>query len=193
MRPRLSPSTTVPSSRNGAPRQRIAPSTSPAATSALIRVEETVSPSTSTRGTTTVSNSGRLLSISGSPLARLPKRKFSPTLTRSAPSRSTRIPLQNSSASIVEKSSSNGTTTSSDTPRPSITSRLTSKCMISFGEASGWMTLSGCGSNVSTVSAPLITCRWPTWTPSKVPIAISRGRRSASCRGVTAMFIGGRD
>ena len=61
--------------------------------------------------------------------------------------------------------------------------------MISFGAASGWMTLSGCGSKVSTVSAPSITLRWPTWTPSKVPIATSRGRGSASGSGVTLMLI----
>ena len=47
-----------PSTMNGAPRQCRAPSMSPAATRARIRVEETVSPSTSTSGTTRVSNSG---------------------------------------------------------------------------------------------------------------------------------------
>ena len=93
---------------------------------------------------------------------------------------------------MVEKWSSKGITTSSSTRRPSITSRLTSNGMISFGVASGWSTLSGCGSKVSTVSAPSITRRWPTWTPSKVPMAISRGRRTASARGVTAMLISGR-
>ena len=66
---------------NGAPRQCIASSMSPAATSARIRVEETVSPSTSTSGTTRVSNSSRAASISGSPFALAPKRKFSPTET----------------------------------------------------------------------------------------------------------------
>ena len=121
----------------------------------------------------------------GRPSPSLPKRKFSPTETRSRPSVSIRIREQNSSASIVENSWSNGITTSSSTPRPSITSRLISNGMISFGAASGWITLSGCGSKVSTVSAPSITWRWPTWTPSKVPIAISRGRCAASGRGVT--------
>ena len=62
--------------------------------------------------------------------------------------------------------------------------------MISFGAASGWITLSGCGSKVSTVSASSITARWPTWTPSKIPIATRRGRRSASGSWVTAMLIG---
>ena len=70
----------------GAPRQRRASSISPAATRARIRVEETVSPSTSTSGTTRVSNSSRAASIFGSPLALAPKRKFSPTETCSAPS-----------------------------------------------------------------------------------------------------------
>ena len=83
---------------------------------------------------------------------------------------------ENSSGAIVENSRSKGITTSSSTPSPSITSRLMSNGMISFGAASGWMTRSGCGSKVSTVSAPSITCRWPTWTPSKVPIASLRGR-----------------
>ena len=43
----------------------------------------------------------------------------------------------NSSAVSFENSLSNGITTSSSTPRPSITSRFTSKGMISFGAASG--------------------------------------------------------
>ena len=44
-------------------------------------LDETVSPSTSTSGTTRVSNSERERSSSASPLAPLPKRKFSPTDT----------------------------------------------------------------------------------------------------------------
>ena len=71
---------------------------SPAATRARIRVEETVSPSTSTSGTTRVSNSARAASIAGSPLALAPKRKFSPTETCSAPSRSISTSSMNSSA-----------------------------------------------------------------------------------------------
>ena len=92
-----------------------------------------------------------------------------------------------SSAVRCANSSSKGITTSSSTPSPSITSRLTSKGMISFGSASGWRTSSGCGSKVRTVSAPSITARWPRWTPSKVPIATWRGRGSASGSGVTSM------
>ena len=55
--------------------------------------------------------------------------------------------------------------------------------MISFGSAAGCRISSGCGSKVRTVSAPSITARWPRWTPSKVPIATSRGRGSASSSG----------
>ena len=65
--------------------------------------------------------------------------------------------------------------TSSSTPSPAIRSRLTGKGLISLGVASGWITDSGCGSNVSTVLEPRITSRWPRWTPSNVPIATLRG------------------
>ena len=61
--------------------------------------------------------------------------------------------------------------------------------MISLGAASGWMIFTGCGSKVSTVSEPSITLRWPTWTPSKVPIATWRGRGSASGSWVTSIVI----
>ena len=66
-----------------------------------------------------------------------------------------------------------------------MTSRLTGNGMISFGAASGWMTESGCGSKVRTVSAPSITSRWPTWTPSKLPIATVRSAALASGSRVT--------
>ena len=62
--------------------------------------------------------------------------------------------------------------------------------MISLGAASGWITESGWGSNVSTVSASPITARWPTWTPSKVPMATFRDRGSASGSDVTSISMG---
>ena len=61
-------------------------------------VEDTVSFSTSTSGTTRVSNSLRERSRSGSPLALLPKRKFSPTDTCVAPSFSISTSSMNCSA-----------------------------------------------------------------------------------------------
>ena len=57
VRPRLSPWTTSPSTMNGPPRKSLAASTSPAATSPRMWLEDTVSPATSTSGTTRVSNS----------------------------------------------------------------------------------------------------------------------------------------
>ena len=119
---------------------------SPAATSARIRVEETVSPSTSTRGTTRVSNSeraGEHLRValapwrrSGSSRRPRPARRRA---ARSAPPR--RTPRRCAEAN----SRSKGITTSSRTPRPSITSRFTPKGMISFGSAAGCRISSGCG------------------------------------------------
>src|SRR5687768_13042424 len=136
-----------------------------------------------------VSNSSWAASISGVPLAFAPKRKFSPTETSTAPSLPASTSVQKASGSTEANSSSKGITISSSTPSPSITSRLTANGMINFGTASGWITVIGCGSKVTTVSASPITSRWPTWTPSKVPIATRRARRSASGRFVTSMLI----
>ena len=56
----------------------------------------------------------------------------------------------------------------------------------STGDTEGEITETGCGSNVSTVSEPRITSRWPRWTPSKVPTATLRSSpRSTSGRRVT--------
>ena len=76
----------------------------------------------------------------------------------------------------LAKSPSNGITTSSRTPSPAIRSALVSSEVISFGAVSGETTVRGCGSNVSTVSAPRITSRWPRCTPSNSPTATWRGR-----------------
>ena len=54
----------------------------------------------------------------------------------------------------------------------------------SRGAAPGRMTVVGCGSNVSTVSAPRMTSRWPRCTPSNVPTATRRGRGWTSGRRV---------
>ena len=132
-RPRWSPSTTAPSSMKGAPRQRARRRPRRPRPGPRIRVEETVSPSTSTSGTTRVSNS----------VARREHLRVALGLGAEAEVLAHRDLLgaerldqdlaQNSSAGIVENSLSNGITTSSSTPRPSITSRLTSNGMISFG------------------------------------------------------------
>ena len=189
VRPRWSPCTTSPSNRKGSPRKSAASRTSPAATRPRMWLEEIVSPAASTSGVTLVSNSEWERKNSGVPRAPLPKRKFSPTATRPAPRRSISTSCTNSSALCLEKPRSKGITTSSSTPRPAIRSRLTGKGLISLGVASGWITDSGCGSKVSTVSEPSITARCPRWTPSKVPMATRRGaeRGSTSWRDTTFM------
>ena len=94
-----------------------------------------------------------------------------------APRRRTRSALREAN------SRSNGITTSSSTPSPAIRSRLIGRQSSSFGSASGWITASGCGSKVSTVSLPRMTSRWPRWTPSNVPTATLRGAALGSRTG----------
>ncbi len=112
----------------------------------------------------------------GCPSPPCPEAEVLPTETRSAPSRSISTSSMNSSGSARRTP---GRTGSRPVPRrraPSIRSRLHRDRAISFGAASGWITVSGCGSKVSTVSAWSITAWWPRWTPSKVPIATWRAR-----------------
>ena len=104
----------------------------------------------------------------------------------SRPSVSTRISSSRTPpASMLAKSRSKGITTSSSTPRPSITSRLISNGMISFGAASGWITCSGCGSKVSTVSAPSITAGGRRGRRRRSRSRRAAGAGSASGSGVT--------
>ena len=76
-------------------------------------------------------------SIAGSPAARWPKRKFSPTETCVACRRSTSTWSMNSSGLCCAKPSSNGITTSSSTPSAAISSVFASRLVSSFGAASG--------------------------------------------------------
>src|SRR5918994_3269830 len=180
VRPRLSPWATTPRIWNGAPRKRPAVATSPTETSPRMCVEETISPSSSTSSATRVSNASCARSSTVSPLALLPKRKFSPTETVRAPSRSTSSRSMNSWAVWAANEPSNGITTSSRTPSAAIRSALIASGVSSFGADSGATTKRGCGSKVSTVSAPRITSRWPMCTPSNSPTARYRSRRRAS-------------
>ena len=88
----------------------------------------------------------------------------------------------NSWALCWAKEPSNGITTSSRTARSAMRSALTARGVSSFGAESGATTKRGCGSKVSTVSAPRMTSRWPMCTPSNSPTARwrSRGRASGS-------------
>ena len=150
-------------------------------------LEETTSPSTSTSRTTRVWKRGSASSISVSPAAPWPKRKFSPTETWVASSAPTRTCSMNSEGVCAANCSSNGITTSSRTPSAAISSILASRLVSSRGAASGRITVSGCGSNVSTVSLPPITSRWPRCTPSNSPTATRRGRGATSFSIVTCI------
>ncbi len=151
-RPRLSPCTTSPSNRNGPPRNSAAALTSPAATRPRIWLDETVSPATSTSGTTRVSNSSCERRNSAVPCAPLPKRKFSPTETCVAPSRSISTSSTNSSADCSEKLAVERDHHQLVDAQARDQVALDRERAISLGAASGWITASGCGSKVSTVS-----------------------------------------
>ena len=148
-------------------------------------LEDTTSPSTSSRSTTRVSKRVSARSSSSSPAALWPKRKFSPTLTCSACSVPTRTSSMKLCALRAANSSSNGMTTNSWTPRSPMSSALRSSVVSRRGAPPGATIAAGCGSKVTTVSAPRMTSRWPRWTPSKVPTAIRRGRGCTSESGVT--------
>ena len=139
VRPRLSPSTTSPSSRNGAPRQRVAAID-------LAGRDQGADPARGHRLAVDLDAAARRgsrtrrapASISVSPRALAPKRKFSPTETFLGPETLDEHPGSRSPRPRSRRIRwSNGITTSSSTPRPSITSRLISNGMISFGAASG--------------------------------------------------------
>ena len=188
MRPRLSPCATVPRIWNGAPRKRRATSTSPAVTSPRMCVEDTISPSISTSSTTRVLER-RLGAAAG---RRRPWRggrsgSSPPPRPCGRPRRSTSSRSMNSCALWAENVPSNGITTSSRTPSSAIRSALTASEVSSFGADSGATTVRGCGSKVSTVSAPRITSRWPMCTPSNSPTARWRARGRASGSQVTSI------
>ena len=89
------------------------------------------------------------------PWRRWPKRKFSPTLTCSRAERADEHVVDELLRRLrAANAPSNGMTTSSSTPSPATRSALVSSEVSSFGAASGATTARGCGSKVSTVSAP---------------------------------------
>ncbi len=83
-------------------------------------VDEMISPSSSTSRETRVANASWACSSAASPRARWPKRKFSPTDTRSAPSWSTSTRSTNSCGDWAANDPSKGITTSSETPSSAI-------------------------------------------------------------------------
>ncbi len=98
----------------------------------------------------------RASSKPGSPWAWWPKRKFSPIETSRAPSAPTSTSSMNSAA---ERCGELGVERDHDQllprPAPAISSALRSSVVSSFGVCCGATTETGCGSNVSTLSAPV--------------------------------------
>ena len=116
-------------------------------------LEDTISPSTSTSGTTRVSkrpSAGEHLGVA---------RRAVPEAEVLAHRHARRLQALDQNVvdellgALVRKAASNGITTRSSTPSLPISSALASRLVSSFGAASGRTTCSGCGSNVSTVSA----------------------------------------
>ena len=113
-------------------------------------------------------------SISASPCARLPKRKFSPTETRVAPSRSTSSWSMNSCA-VARRTRCRTGSRRAPRRRAPRSGRPCARACQQLRRGVGATTARGCGSNVSTVSEPRITSRWPRCTPSNSPTATRRG------------------
>ena len=129
------------------------------------------------------------VSSATSPAARWPNRKFAPTTTAAACSRSTRIRSTNSSGDQPATSVVNGRARTASAPA-SWSSAARSPIDVSvIGAWSGRSTAIGCGSKVTATTwrprssaisrARAITRRCPRWTPSKFPITTTLRPRSA--------------
>ena len=124
------------------------------------------------------------VSMSTVPAPPWPKRKFSPTTTAPAPTGAETSISAKRSARMREKALVKGTTSSSSTPRASISWPLRPIGVRTAGRSSGRSTAIGWGSKVRAIagspraatisSARRMTAWWPRWTPSKVPIATTR-------------------
>ena len=141
----------------GAPRKRAACSTSPASTRPRMWLEETISPSTSTSGTTRVSKRASARSSAGVALRAVAEAEvLAHRDLRRRRARSTSTSVDELLARLrCAKAPSNGITTSSSTPSAGDQLGLAlERRSAASARASGATTASGCGSKVSTVSAP---------------------------------------
>ncbi len=130
-----------------------------------------------------------------SPAARWPNRKFAPTTTAAAWSRSTRIRSTNSSGDQAATSVVNGSARTSSAPACASSSARSSIEDSVMGAWSGRSTAIGCGSKVTATTwrprssaisrARAITRRWPRCTPSKLPITTTLRPRSAGTSPVS--------
>src|SRR4051812_20200039 len=123
-----------------------------------------------------------------SPAALWPNRKFSPTTTAAAWSRSDRTTRTNSSGLSREKSRLNGSTKTASAPRPARSSERRRAVVSSGGCEPGLITSSGWGSKVIVttgsdrdwaISRARSTTRWwPRCTPSNSPIVATHAPQS---------------
>ena len=118
-----------------------------------MRLEEILIPSSRSSGTPSAVKpyfSPSSASRATSPAARCPKRKFSPTTTVAACSRSTSTRRTNSSGSSLENSGVNGIRQTASAPSPASSSARRAAVHSSAGCEPGRITSAGCGSNVIT-------------------------------------------
>ena len=150
----------------------------PPATSPRMWLEETISPSTSSSGTTRVSKRSSAREHRRVARSRGGRSGSSRPPTRA--SRRARPTSTWSTKSCAERAAnalSNGDRRRAPRRRaPPMSSALRSSEVSSCGGVLRVRTTAGCGSKVTTVSAPRMTSRWPRCTPSNVPTARRRGR-----------------
>ena len=114
----------------------------------------------------------------GRPCALAPKRKFSPTETRSAPSRSTSTrSMKLLGRQLGRTPRRRGSRPAPATPSPSITSRLMVERHDQLRQRRGMQDLERVRVEGEHGVGVVDHRRWPRWTPSKVPIATWRGAR----------------
>ena len=163
---------------------------SPAATRALIRVEETVSPSTSTRGTTRVSNSACAASIAGIALGLGAEAEVLADRDLLGAEPLDQHPLDEFLGAALGELAVEGDHDQLAHAEPLDHVALDAEGHDQLRQRRRVQDLERVRVEGETVSAPSITAWWPRWTPSKVPIATWRGRGSASGSEVTSMLIG---
>ena len=134
-------------------------------------MEETVRPSISTSGTASEVNPNgppNCDRFSIVPRALKPNVKLAPIAACTAWTPPTRMSATNASAGTIEKSRSNGSTTSTSMPQAAISSARRSTVVISRGSRPGVSTSRGCRSKVTAT------------------LRMSRARASARTRSKTA-------
>ncbi len=125
-----------------------------------------------------------------SPAPRAPKRKSDPTSSTLAWRVSTRIERTKSSGERSLSSWSKVSTRVASTPSDPMSSTFCSRLTRGAGAISGFNSISGCRSKVTTAvtsdcsaaisrSSAMIR-RWPEWTPSNLPIVTADGPKSGA-------------